>query len=429
MTKNFEVTSASKTAAEDFLHGILDTWREIIHWDHRKRGVSPTFLFFSPGLILILFALVAHCPECSTSFSIFIFGALIVHAFLKLTHNPISTTLHYQFVYSCTLAFFLLSFSPTLPYDQAKVLLAVLFPLYYHTLTASIPITLFISFPVFVFLVFSSLHDSFSSSTLLVVLIVIPTIFWSKTRDMSDRDDKNLIMLRQDSLMRKNSSDGQENLLLQGLAQKSLEKQYSDPGADEHERVVLGISHDCRNLLNSLKAILTLMKDDENGDDTYIVKDDNLQSAIAISEHLSLLFTNLLDYLKKNEDLNYQGEMKLTSTLEKIWLMISSNLKRKNLGGSITIKNGTPLLVQLDERKFMGILLNIVGNAVKFTDAGHIKINVHWRENHQDPTSPSKQGYSDAQANLPIPGEIFRKPEFSPMKNETCSNMVDLRQS
>jgi len=212
-------------------------------------------------------------------------------------------------------------------------------------------------------------YELAQNSATLVPFIVMPTIIWTKLRDQDHESPPKV-----------------DEPIVVG---KTPEKQVSESQVEEYEKVILGISHDCRNLLNSLKAILTLMKDEANGEEIEKSnQDDYLQSAVAITEHLTLLLTNLLDYLRKNEDASSQEEMRLTSTLEKIWLMISPNLRKKNLGGSITIKNGTPLGIHLDERKFMGILLNIVGNAVKFTDAGHIKINVHWRESAHNSIRP-----------------------------------------
>jgi len=107
---------------------------------------------------------------------------------------------------------------------------------------------------------------------------------------------------------------------------------------------------------------------------------DLLINAEVCAELLLHSVNNILDTAKAEI-----GELEINpvptriyDTLERIWSICSELIKRKNLRGRIKIQKDIPQIVELDHYRITQIFLNLVGNAVKYTDSGEIDITVEW---------------------------------------------------
>jgi len=61
-----------------------------------------------------------------------------------------------------------------------------------------------------------------------------------------------------------------------------------------------------------------------------------------------------------------------------VWSVCSELIKRKSLRGTLKIQKDIPQVLNLDHYRLTQIFLNLIGNAVKFTDVGGIDVNVEW---------------------------------------------------
>ena len=60
------------------------------------------------------------------------------------------------------------------------------------------------------------------------------------------------------------------------------------------------------------------------------------------------------------------------------WTICHELIRRKGLTGHLKISRKMPLKLLIDGQKINQILLNLIGNAVKFTDSGSITVTVQW---------------------------------------------------
>jgi len=75
-------------------------------------------------------------------------------------------------------------------------------------------------------------------------------------------------------------------------------------------------------------------------------------------------------------DINYKA-VNLETILNEIKHIFSQKIKEKGLDFIIAIEEDFPDFLLLDEIRLRQILFNLVGNAIKFTDKGYIKISVN----------------------------------------------------
>lgn len=154
---------------------------------------------------------------------------------------------------------------------------------------------------------------------------------------------------------------------------------------EEAER--LGWIHDARNLLNSMIISLVYLR--LNFKD--ITEDLHFQSLLSSSEILSDLLRRILKKLLKcgnsitrEQQKKEEKTLNLPELLEKVWSSIAPSLKMKNLHGSFKILERTPLHWEVSEANIREILLNLIGNSIKFTEKGAITVKVRFEEDIEE---------------------------------------------
>ena len=139
---------------------------------------------------------------------------------------------------------------------------------------------------------------------------------------------------------------------------------------------LLSFSHELRNLINSLMGNIKLASLEHISDKVGKF----LRNADVCGELLLHLINNILDTGKVEI-----GELEINptasnmyNTIERIWNVCSELIRGKNLVGKIMIKNNMPKFLRVDSYRLTQIFMNLVGNAVKFTDRGMIMITLEW---------------------------------------------------
>lgn len=150
------------------------------------------------------------------------------------------------------------------------------------------------------------------------------------------------------------------------------EKDRAEAISKTKSAFLANISHELRTPLNAVIGFSELL--------AMKVKDNQLKgyiNAILIAgKSLLTLITDVLDLSKV--EANKMEIVKKPSSLRSITYDIiqifSIKAHRKNIEISSEINNRVPTSLYLDESRIRQVLINLVGNAMKFTEKGHIKI-------------------------------------------------------
>ena len=137
-------------------------------------------------------------------------------------------------------------------------------------------------------------------------------------------------------------------------------------------------SHELKNALNGLLGNLYLAYD--------VAKDPQLiqflSSAKVCGEVLKNFVHNILDSGKlENGNLEVAPERRdVMSFMEDVWAICGRIIENKRLQGYLEIAKNVPRYLDLDEQRMIQIILNLVSNACKFTEKGHVRIQVSWQK-------------------------------------------------
>jgi signal transduction histidine kinase len=153
------------------------------------------------------------------------------------------------------------------------------------------------------------------------------------------------------------------------------EKSHQLEVASQHKSQFLAnMSHELRTPLNAILGYTELMLDQIYGEMPEKVK-DVLERVQSNGKHLLGLINDVLD-LSKIE----AGQLVLTLTdysikdvVQSVFSAVESLANNKNLSFKVEVPANLPA-GRGDERRVTQVLLNLVGNAIKFTDAGEVRI-------------------------------------------------------
>jgi signal transduction histidine kinase len=103
------------------------------------------------------------------------------------------------------------------------------------------------------------------------------------------------------------------------------------------------------------------------------------------SRTLIALINNILDFSKMEA-----GKLKLEETefhlatlISEVMELVARPAQQKGVGLGWTIAPDVPARISGDSLRLRQILINLIGNAVKFTERGEVAVSVAWR-----PTAP-----------------------------------------
>ncbi len=155
-------------------------------------------------------------------------------------------------------------------------------------------------------------------------------------------------------------------------------KETAEAANEAKSRYVAGISHELRTPLNAILGYAQLLESDPS-------LPEHRHGAVAVirrsSEHLADLIEGLLDISKIEAG---RLEVCRDSTnfrelLEQMATIFRREAEAKGLGFVADIGDDLPQQVHADERRLRQILMNLLSNAVRFTDRGEVRFRVRFR--------------------------------------------------
>jgi signal transduction histidine kinase/DNA-binding NarL/FixJ family response regulator len=141
-------------------------------------------------------------------------------------------------------------------------------------------------------------------------------------------------------------------------------------------RFIAGLNHEIRTPLNAINGYAQLLERDAT---------DRPQDAVRVirrsTEHITNLIDGLLDVAKiESGSLEVDREIvRIDETLDQLVDMFRLQAAAKGIGFHYERSPQLPRYVRTDKKRLRQILINLVSNAVKFTERGHAALKVHYR--------------------------------------------------
>lgn len=162
------------------------------------------------------------------------------------------------------------------------------------------------------------------------------------------------------------------------IEKANIELKWAKAEADKANKAksefLANMSHEIRTPLNAVIGLSELLQNS--------IKDKKQQNYIktinTAGNSLLLIINDLLDLSKIEAgkiELHYKP-IKLHDIVKEIETIFNQTLQHKEMEFIIDIPKDTPELIQFDEIRLRQILLNLVGNAVKFTEKGYVKLSL-----------------------------------------------------
>ncbi|WP_296284732.1 ATP-binding protein, partial [uncultured Acinetobacter sp.] len=143
-------------------------------------------------------------------------------------------------------------------------------------------------------------------------------------------------------------------------------------------RYLIGISHELRTPLNSILGYSQLIQKQE-------VLSEQGQIAVGVisrsGQHLTSLIDGLLDLARIETgkiSLN-MSDIDFPNFLDQITRMFQPQFEHKNLKFECIISPNLPQYVRIDKKRLEQIIINVLGNALKFTQQGQVCFKVDYR--------------------------------------------------
>lgn len=142
------------------------------------------------------------------------------------------------------------------------------------------------------------------------------------------------------------------------------------------------MSHEIRTPMNAILGYSQLLQDDDN---LTKAQQESLKTINKSGEHLLELINDILDMSKIEAGrvtLN-PSDFNLIELLKEVEELFKIKANQKNIDLSFTIAKNVPAVIYADESKIKQVIINLIGNSLKFTSEGFVKVSVEKLKNHK----------------------------------------------
>ncbi len=152
-------------------------------------------------------------------------------------------------------------------------------------------------------------------------------------------------------------------------------RQGADAANVAKSRFLANMSHEIRTPMNAILGYAQILKRRLGANAQHRQAVETIQQS---GDHLLQLINDVLDLSKIEADRMEveTGDFDLAAVLASLGGMFEVQCRRQGLGWRLQRPGEGPLPVQGDETKLRQILINLVGNAVKFTQEGEVRLEV-----------------------------------------------------
>jgi len=149
---------------------------------------------------------------------------------------------------------------------------------------------------------------------------------------------------------------------------------------NQQNNFLLGLSHELRNPLNAMMGNIQLAL--LEGINPKVK--EYLEQAQIGGEILLHFINNILDSGKASIgklEVNFDNECNIYCLCEQIWSISRRIISHKGLNGLLKVNEKVPKFLKIDSYRLIQMMLNLIGNSVKFTNKGRVNVEIDWIEN------------------------------------------------
>lgn len=191
------------------------------------------------------------------------------------------------------------------------------------------------------------------------------------------------------------------------LEELTKAKQFAEEASRAKSEFLANISHEIRTPLNTVLGFTELMEN-MTLDETQLKYLNSIKSS---GKNLMTLINDLLDLSKIEAgrvNLKYTS-VKVKNVLDEIRNVFSYRAEKKGIEYNELIDRDFPEEIVFDETRLRQILINLVGNAIKFTNEGHVDLVICSRSRDmQNGKAVMKMEIMIVDTGIGIPEESFK---------------------
>lgn len=168
-------------------------------------------------------------------------------------------------------------------------------------------------------------------------------------------------------------------LLEQELAKANVS---AEAASKAKELFLANMSHEIRTPLNVIIGMIRLLNKEKLNSNQHFYVNQSLSSA----KHLLIILNNILDVSKieSGEMELLKKDFSLSALASNVHSILFSQAKEKNIKFKLSINPKIHLVLRGDETRLKQVLINLIGNSIKFTDKGNINLKVDLVNDNKD---------------------------------------------
>ncbi len=163
-------------------------------------------------------------------------------------------------------------------------------------------------------------------------------------------------------------------------------KDAAEAADQAKSRYLAVMSHEVRTPLSGLISLTELLQTEKQPEE----REQMLAVMHTTGEEMLKLINDILEFSKiESGSLELEkNPMELSALVEDLHRLYSASAMEKSLDFKLVVAPGTPEVIHTDVRRLRQILSNLLGNALKFTDAGSVSLEVSARPETTAPHAP-----------------------------------------
>jgi len=217
-----------------------------------------------------------------------------------------------------------------------------------------------------------ALHDA-TVDFLFLLQTKVNTI--EDVRTLAERLKQEVQVRREAQLALQSMNVALEQGVRERTADLAIAKDKAEIANKTKSTFLSNMSHELRTPLNAILGYAQILLRDQQLDARHIA---SVQTINDSGDHLLMLITDLLDLAKieSGKSQLHVSAINLRDFLHAVMAMLRVRAQQKGLVLLCDLAPNLPGLVLMDEKRVRQILLNLLNNAVKFTDRGQVTLRV-----------------------------------------------------